>query len=101
MPGRPLSRRGELTTPLLVQLPARRPQAEGVDGDIGRAFEWLRKRGIAKASAMADRSANEGAVYEAMLSVESFLGVLMSHPIGFAYLAWDEEGGVRSVDGHE
>lgn len=33
-----------------------------MDGDIGRAFEWLRKRGIAKASAMADRSANEGTV---------------------------------------
>lgn len=33
-----------------------------MDGDIGQAFEWLRKRGIAKASAMADRSANEGDV---------------------------------------
>lgn len=32
-----------------------------MNGDIGQAFEWLRKRGIAKASAMADRSANEGA----------------------------------------
>lgn len=35
-------------------------QAEGVDGDIGQAFQWLRKRGIAKATSMADRSANEG-----------------------------------------
>lgn len=35
-------------------------QAEGVDGDIRQAFQWLRKRGIAKATSMADRSANEG-----------------------------------------
>lgn len=35
-------------------------QADGVNGDISLAFEWLRKRGIAKATAMADRSANEG-----------------------------------------
>ncbi|CAN0331629.1 unnamed protein product, partial [Scytosiphon promiscuus] len=34
--------------------------AEGVDGDIAQAFQWLRKRGIAKATSMADRSANEG-----------------------------------------
>lgn len=31
-----------------------------MDGDIGQAFQWLRKRGIAKATSMADRSANEG-----------------------------------------
>ena len=35
-------------------------KADGVEGDIGRAFQWLRKRGIAKATSMADRSANEG-----------------------------------------
>lgn len=31
-----------------------------MDGDIAQAFQWLRKRGIAKATSMADRSANEG-----------------------------------------
>ncbi|CAM9573405.1 unnamed protein product [Pylaiella littoralis] len=36
--------------------------AEGVDGDIAQAFQWLRKRGIAKATSMADRSANEGLI---------------------------------------
>ncbi|CAM9096072.1 unnamed protein product [Laminaria digitata] len=36
--------------------------ADGVEGDIGRAFQWLRKRGIAKATSMADRSANEGVI---------------------------------------
>lgn len=48
--------------------------AEGVDGDIAKAFEWLRKRGIAKASAMADRSANEGVIG---LRVDGRLGVLI------------------------
>eukprot|EP00903_Cladosiphon_okamuranus_P009138 g8731.t1 len=37
-------------------------EAEGVDGDIAQAFQWLRKRGIAKATSMADRSANEGLI---------------------------------------
>eukprot|EP00904_Undaria_pinnatifida_P001229 jgi/Undpi1/11106/HiC_scaffold_30.g13404.m1 len=36
--------------------------ADGVEGDIGLAFQWLRKRGIAKATSMADRSANEGVI---------------------------------------
>ncbi|CAM9168517.1 unnamed protein product [Ectocarpus fasciculatus] len=36
--------------------------AEGVNGDIAQAFQWLRKRGIAKATSMADRSANEGLI---------------------------------------
>lgn len=38
-------------------------QAEGVNGDIAQAFQWLRKRGIAKATSMADRSANEGTLF--------------------------------------
>ncbi|CAM9471322.1 unnamed protein product [Chrysoparadoxa australica] len=32
------------------------------EGDIQKAFEWLRKRGMSKASTLSDRTANEGLV---------------------------------------
>ncbi|CAN0404667.1 unnamed protein product [Ascophyllum nodosum] len=53
---------------------SKRLQAEGVNGDIGQAFQWLRKRGIAKATSMADRSANEGLIG---LRVDGIRGALV------------------------
>ncbi|CAM9910192.1 unnamed protein product, partial [Hapterophycus canaliculatus] len=56
--------------------------AEGVNGDIAQAFQWLRKRGIAKATSMADRSANEGKLTIVWKSTLGLIGLRVDGPRG-------------------
>ncbi|CAN0532321.1 unnamed protein product, partial [Ectocarpus sp. 12 AP-2014] len=57
--------------------------AEGVNGDIAQAFQWLRKRGIAKATSMADRSANEGTLFAPpFFGYRRLIGLRVEGPYG-------------------
>lgn len=53
-------------------------QAEGVDNDISKAIEWLRKKGIARANDKSDRKACEGLIamkilkdYQTLIEINS------------------------------
>ena len=47
-----------------------------VDGDIDKATEFLRKKGLAKAAKKAGRAATEGAVVHSYIHANNRIGVL-------------------------